>query len=328
MSRSSARTWPLELGHELARRLGADPVAQVLAVAASHHVALEREGELDAALKRTPLALLGAQRGHPQPEARRGPPRRRRPAGRGAPAGSPAAPRRRGGASSPSRSARAPSPRRRRRRLAEHVEELLQVPLLALGEHPGLPARGAVAPRARTASSATRRARRQPTVPSATPPALNRRNAVTSRRKRARRLAVGLVGRRAPRRARGRRPTPSGSSGASSRAAPDEREAVTEIRRDRRPCRSRAGRRPRCAGTRVAVKRLLDLGVDALEALLGEAEAGGVLVQALEHRLERRLRLFAPKAVDAQPGRGAGAEGVGRRRTRGELAQLPASGRR
>ena len=45
----------------------------------------------------------------------------------------------------------------------------------------------------------------------------------------------------------------------------------------------------------VAVERGLDLAVDALEALLGEAEAGRVLVQALEPALRGRA------AVHAQP---------------------------
>jgi hypothetical protein len=40
-------------------------------------------------------------------------------------------------------------------------------------------------------------------------------------------------------------------------------------------------------------ERGLDLEVDAFEALLGEAEAGGVLVDAHEHRLERGLGLRA-----------------------------------
>ena len=52
-------------------------------------------------------------------------------------------------------------------------------------------------------------------------------------------------------------------------------------------------RRDHACADRVAVERELDLAVDALEALLlGEAEAGGVLVEPLE-RPQRRLGLLA-----------------------------------
>ena len=53
---------------------------------------------------------------------------------------------------------------------------------------------------------------------------------------------------------------------------------------------------------RVAVERGLHLHVQALEALLGEGEAGGVLVEAVEHRPQRGLGLLAAHPVHAQPG--------------------------
>ena len=75
------------------------------------------------------------------------------------------------------------------------------------------------------------------------------------------------------------------------------RRAPAPGRRRARPARPRSPRRaaarPRARGTRVAVQRPLDLDVDALEALLGEAEAGRVLVEALEHRPQRGLGLLA-----------------------------------
>ena len=77
----------------------------------------------------------------------------------------------------------------------------------------------------------------------------------------------------------------------------------------------------------IAIERDLDLGVDALEALLREAEAGGVLVEALEHPLQRRLGLLPAQAVHAQEDRGAGAELVGRPPAGRQLAQArPALG--
>ncbi len=77
----------------------------------------------------------------------------------------------------------------------------------------------------------------------------------------------------------------------------------------------------------VAVEGRLDLEVHALEALLGKAEAGGVLVEALEHRPERRLGLFAAQPVDSQPRRGTRTELPAGRRAGVELAQpIPAFG--
>ncbi len=49
----------------------------------------------------------------------------------------------------------------------------------------------------------------------------------------------------------------------------------------------------------VAVEGDLELAVEALEALLGEAEAGGVLVEPLEHGPQRGLGLLAAKPVHA-----------------------------
>ena len=75
----------------------------------------------------------------------------------------------------------------------------------------------------------------------------------------------------------------------------------------------------------VAEEGGLHLAVDALEALLGEAEAGGVLVETLEHRLQGRLGLLAAQAVDPQPARGARAELEAGTVAGGQLAEaLPA----
>ena len=71
----------------------------------------------------------------------------------------------------------------------------------------------------------------------------------------------------------------------------------------------------------VAVERDLDLAVDPLEALLGESEAGGVLVEPLEHRLEGGLGLLAAQPVHAQPGGSPGSELMAGLRTGRQLAQ-------
>jgi hypothetical protein len=59
----------------------------------------------------------------------------------------------------------------------------------------------------------------------------------------------------------------------------------------------------------VLVERALELRVHPLEALLGELEAAGVLVQALEQRAEGGLGVGAAgQAAHAQVGLGAAAE--------------------
>ena len=66
---------------------------------------------------------------------------------------------------------------------------------------------------------------------------------------------------------------------------------------------------------RVLVQAALEFVVDTLESVLRELEVARVLVELLEHRLERRLRIGrAADALDAQVGLGAGAE-----RARGRL---------
>jgi hypothetical protein len=72
----------------------------------------------------------------------------------------------------------------------------------------------------------------------------------------------------------------------------------------------------------VAVERELHLAVDAVEALLREPEARGVLVEPLEHGPERRLGLLASKAVHAQPCRCSRAELAARGLAGGQLAEL------
>ena len=120
--------------------------------------------------------------------------------------------------------------------------------------------------------------RRQPTAPSATPPGLKRRKAVTSSRQHLRGVLPGAVvaGRHVALEDAGH---PVRVERGVQPGGPDEREAVTEIHAIGVHVEAVQGD-GHAGGHGVAVKGLLDLGVDALEALLGEAEAGGVLVQA------------------------------------------------
>ena len=77
----------------------------------------------------------------------------------------------------------------------------------------------------------------------------------------------------------------------------------------------------------LLVQGALDLGVDPLEALLGEREVRDVLVEALEHRAQRRLGLRAALAVHPQVGGRAGTQLLGRRPAGRELAErVPALG--
>ena len=85
--------------------------------------------------------------------------------------------------------------------------------------------------------------------------------------------------------------------------------------RRRRPARSAlvSSTAPRSGATATTpggavVEGALELGVHALEALLGEVERGGVLVEPLEHRPQRGLSLGTRHPVRAQPGRGARAQ--------------------
>ena len=102
--------------------------------------------------------------------------------------------------------------------------------------------------------------------------------------------------------------------------AAHEREAVAELHPLRVHPRT-AERRQDARAHGVAVERDLDLPVHALEALLGEAEAGGVLVQALEHGLERRLGLLAAQPVHPQPRGGTRSELLAGLRAGGQFAQ-------
>ena len=83
-----------------------------------------------------------------------------------------------------------------------------------------------------------------------------------------------------------------------------------------------AQRRDRDDAGGAVVERSLELVVDAVEALLGEVERGGVLVQPLEHRAQRGLGLRLGLSVRAQPGRGAGTELARGSLERGELREL------
>ena len=81
-------------------------------------------------------------------------------------------------------------------------------------------------------------------------------------------------------------------------------------------------RRHHRAADRVLVQRALDLGVHALEALLREVEVGRVLVQALEHRAQRRLGVVVRGlAADPQVELGAGAQRLSRPLASGRHAQ-------
>ena len=132
-----------------------------------------------------------------------------------------------------------------------------------------------------------------------------------------RRLAVAVLG-------------PDRLGGRVGALPADERQAAAEL--DARGLdRHAAQRRHHPRGERVAVEGRLQLAIDPLEALLGEAEAGGVLVEALEHRPQRRLGLLAaePRAASAhvKPERRAAAELGRRARAAVELAQAhPALG--
>ena len=113
---------------------------------------------------------------------------------------------------------------------------------------------------------------------------------------------------------------PRGRPRRASTVAAHERQPVAEL--DPLGLHPGAAQRRDHAGAHgVAVEGHLDLAVHAVEALLGEAEAGGVLVQPLEHRLKRRLGLLAAQAVHAQPGGRAGSELVAGLRAGGQLAQ-------
>ena len=100
--------------------------------------------------------------------------------------------------------------------------------------------------------------------------------------------------------------------------AAHDREAVAQLEPvDLHPRAAQRRHHTRAHG--VAVERDLDLAVDPLEALLGESEAGGVLVEPLEHRLKRRLGLLAAQPVHPQPG------GRARPRAHGRPAHRPAA---
>ena len=81
-------------------------------------------------------------------------------------------------------------------------------------------------------------------------------------------------------------------------------------------------RRDDGAANGVLVQGPLHLGVHALEALLGKVEVGRVLVEALEHREERRLRVVGRRpAADPQVELGAVAERRGGTLARGTLPE-------
>ena len=105
------------------------------------------------------------------------------------------------------------------------------------------------------------------------------------------------------------------------RVAAHERDAAAQVDPARLEPRA-AQRRDRDDAGGAVVERSLELVVDAVEALLGEVERGGVLVQALEHRAQRRLGLGLGLPVRTEPGRGAGAELARGGLERGELREL------
>ena len=143
--------------------------------------------------------------------------------------------------------------------------------------------------------------------PGATAPGAERRSASTRPRKRSRGLgdrqlvAVGISSSSthdAPR----RRLAVLGPGGLGRGAAASpvlDRQAAAQLEQSassatpRRAATTSPARRPARASARPRHH--------ALEALLGEAEVGGVLVQALEHRPQRGLGLLAAQAVRAQP---------------------------
>ena len=257
--------------------------------AAAHHEALQRQRGLQAALHlaRSPssahsAASRSAEAGLARP--RRGVEQRaqRR-------AGSRTAPRPRAARAQPiSKRPSAQATVRRRVSASIAVEELAEGLLLAGGQHPAGSPRPAprAAERAAAASApgprAASRARRGVTPPGATAAARSRPRGSARRPRPAGRLVgrhVALEHAQRARRAVVARADRLGGASASPRTSErpppsSTRSASIQPVRAARP-RARARRRGPAS---------LDLLVDALEALLGEAEAGGVLVQALEHR--------------------------------------------